>query len=129
MSAAPCDFRPSEKIDSKIKKNPPVSNLSLTLNPDILKTLYSQKKSGDIWVGFAAESEDLLQRAIAKLHDKNLDYIVGNYANQENSAFGKDFTKIIMLDSTERIILETGEVTKFNAAWGIIDTLAKNAAN
>jgi len=86
-AAAPADFRPARRVEGKIKKTKTPSPIELTRNPDILAEIGAQK--GDkILVGFAAESENLIENAKAKLKAKNLDMIVANQIGAPGAAFG-----------------------------------------
>ena len=70
MCAAVCDHRPQKKCDHKVAKENIPESLLLQKNPDILKILGSQKKPGQILVGFAAETHDILASAKKKLIKK-----------------------------------------------------------
>ncbi len=95
-SAAVADYKPKVYSDSKIKKSENDLNLELVRDNDILKELGLHKKR-QILVGFAAESNDLLQNAKAKLIKKNLDYIVANDITQKDSGFGTEDNKVVIL--------------------------------
>ncbi len=77
-SAAVSDFRPHDLMKSKIKKTGAAATLRLVPTPDILREMGARKKPGQVLVGFALETEDLLENATKKLRDKNLDIIVAN---------------------------------------------------
>ncbi|MDZ4159606.1 MAG: bifunctional phosphopantothenoylcysteine decarboxylase/phosphopantothenate--cysteine ligase CoaBC, partial [Anaerolineaceae bacterium] len=81
MAAAVSDFRPAHAATEKIKKSSGLSEIQLELTPDILAEVAEQKaRSGSPkrLIGFAAESQDLLENARAKLASKHLDLIVAN---------------------------------------------------
>ena len=100
MAAAPADFRPATVAKSKIKKeSTPVMGLKLVPNPDII----SEVKGDIIKVGFAAESEDLVKNATAKLKRKSLDLIVANNITEAHSGFGTDTNKVTLIDSQGKI--------------------------
>ena len=80
MAAAVCDFRPKQTAGSKIKKDTFHGVLELEPTVDILTELGKQKQSQTL-IGFAAETNDLLANARAKLQQKNLDLIVANTAS------------------------------------------------
>lgn len=86
-AAAPADFRPARRVEGKIKKAETPSPIELTRNPDILAEIGAQK-GGKILVGFAAESENLIENAKAKLKAKNLDMIIANQIGAPGAAFG-----------------------------------------
>jgi phosphopantothenoylcysteine decarboxylase/phosphopantothenate--cysteine ligase len=95
-SAAVADYKPKQYSSVKIKKSENELNLEFVRDNDILKELGLQKKR-QILVGFAAESNDLLQNAKAKLLKKNLDYIVANDITKVDSGFGTDDNKVFIL--------------------------------
>ena len=100
MAAAVADFTPAQPAENKIKKN--VNSLSIELLPtqDILLAVARQKeKTGfpRFTIGFAAESENLLQNAAAKIDKKNLDMIVANDISQKGSGFEVDTNQVIFL--------------------------------
>jgi phosphopantothenoylcysteine decarboxylase / phosphopantothenate---cysteine ligase len=96
MAAAVSDFRPKDKVASKIKKTDQIPSLELVLNPDILKAL-AEKKDGRILVGFAAETENLLSYARKKMTDKHLDLIVANLIGEPNSGFGAETNSCVLI--------------------------------
>jgi phosphopantothenoylcysteine decarboxylase / phosphopantothenate---cysteine ligase len=95
MSAAVADYRPVSASKTKLKKeSSPRITLELTRNPDILSEV-----TGDlIKVGFAAESEKLIESAVAKLKAKNLDLIVANDITAADSGFDADTNKVVLID-------------------------------
>jgi phosphopantothenoylcysteine decarboxylase/phosphopantothenate--cysteine ligase len=95
-SAAVADYKPKIYSYNKIKKSENELCLELVRDNDILSELGSKKKK-QILIGFAAESNDLLQNAKAKLIKKNLDYIVANDITQKDSGFGTDDNKVFIL--------------------------------
>lgn len=97
QAAAPADYRVKEIAPEKIKKQdgaPMV--LELVENPDVAKAVGQKKRPGQTLVGFAAETENLLENAERKLGKKNLDLIVANDVSQEGAGFGVD-TNIVTL--------------------------------
>lgn len=103
-SAAVADYRPEVVSNSKIKKSEGNLTLTLVRNPDILKELGGLKEDR-VLVGFAAESDNVLENAKDKVNRKNLDFIVANDITQEGAGFGTD-TNIV------NIIDRNGEVEK-----------------
>lgn len=99
QAAAPADYRPAVMAPEKLKKQdgqPFV--LTLVENPDVARAVGEQKKPGQILVGFAAETEHLLENAQKKLDKKHLDMIVANDVTQAGAGFGVD-TNIVTLIS------------------------------
>ena len=88
-AAAVADYRPLHKAQQKIKKSSAELCLQLEKNPDLLAELGKRKKQ-QILVGFAAETENLLGNAAAKIKKKNLDMIVANDVTAEGAGFGSE---------------------------------------
>jgi phosphopantothenoylcysteine decarboxylase/phosphopantothenate--cysteine ligase len=101
-AAAVADFRPAKAASEKIKKRPGEQGLTLELvrNPDILGEVVNQRRAAGwprVVVGFAAETQDLLGNAAAKLKAKQLDLIVANDVTQPGSGFGSDENRVTLL--------------------------------
>ncbi len=97
LAAAVCDYAPVSIANKKEKTRPQA--LQLTLTDDILKGLAQQHKKGQIFVGFAAETEHLFEHARAKLKEKNLDLIVANDVSQEGAGFDADTNMVDLIDA------------------------------
>ena len=74
----------------------------MTRNPDILAGL-SPQKGNRLLIGFATETENVLQNAMRKLHKKNLDMIVANDVTQEGAGFAHDTNIVTLIDRSERM--------------------------
>jgi phosphopantothenoylcysteine decarboxylase/phosphopantothenate--cysteine ligase len=98
MAAAVSDYRPESVAPGKIKKTARDAQLRLVRNPDILKSL-SASKGGRFLVGFAAETEAVVENARAKLRDKNLDLIVANDVSASDRGFGSEENTAVFLDA------------------------------
>ena len=97
QAAAPADYRVEHIADQKIKKQSGEPfTLTLVENPDIAKAVGQRKQPGQILVGFAAETQNVLANAQSKLEKKNLDLIVANDVTAEGAGFGVD-TNIVTL--------------------------------
>jgi phosphopantothenoylcysteine decarboxylase/phosphopantothenate--cysteine ligase len=97
MAAAVADFRPREQAVQKMKKQGRMSlTLDLEVAPDILAML-SAKRTTQVLVGFAAETEDVVAHAMAKLVGKGLDAIVANDVTKEGAGFGSDDNAAVVL--------------------------------
>ena len=96
MAAAVSDYRPKKRAEEKIKKIKASEFLELEKTEDILLRL-GELKEGQILVGFAAETEDLLENAKVKLSQKNLDFIVANDLTAANAGFGSDTNEVTIL--------------------------------
>ncbi|HWR32749.1 MAG TPA: bifunctional phosphopantothenoylcysteine decarboxylase/phosphopantothenate--cysteine ligase CoaBC [Chitinophagaceae bacterium] len=94
MAAAVADYTPMEMAKEKIKKNKETITIGLTKTKDILKSLGEKKKKRQVLVGFALETNNEREYAIAKLKSKNADLIVLNSTNDEGAGFGHDTNKI-----------------------------------
>jgi phosphopantothenoylcysteine decarboxylase/phosphopantothenate--cysteine ligase len=100
MAAAVADFRPAEIAAQKIKKLQGTPQLALAANPDILATVAAQRHAGErlkMVVGFAAETQNLLENAQSKLARKKLDLIVANDVTATNAGFGVDTNLVTLL--------------------------------
>jgi phosphopantothenoylcysteine decarboxylase/phosphopantothenate--cysteine ligase len=95
-TAAVSDYRPAEVWQGKRKKGEEEWTIRLVPNPDILRTL-GERKGKHVLVGFAAETQELLANAQAKLREKNLDLIVANDVSQEGSGFRTDTNRVTLL--------------------------------
>jgi phosphopantothenoylcysteine decarboxylase/phosphopantothenate--cysteine ligase len=95
-AAAVSDFKPKAIADQKIKKDGQPLVLELVPNPDILKEV-GAKKEGRIVVGFAAETESVLQNSQKKLKEKSLDLLVANDVSQADAGFDSDTNIVTIL--------------------------------
>lgn len=102
-AAAVADFKPRSVADQKIKKIHPEDGMTIVMdqNPDILKTLGSMKNK-QFLVGFAAETQNLLENAANKVKKKNLDMIVANDVSLKGAGFNTDtnIVKFLYPDGT-----------------------------
>jgi phosphopantothenoylcysteine decarboxylase/phosphopantothenate--cysteine ligase len=101
-AAAIADYRPAEVAPQKIKKGVGEFVISLDRNPDIIAGL-GRQKGARLLVGFATETEDVLQNAERKLKSKNLDMIVANDVTQEGAGFAHDTNIVTLIDRTGRV--------------------------
>ncbi len=100
MAAAVADYRPETMADKKIKRETSeISSISLIKNPDIVAALGSEKRHGQLLIGFALETDNETEHAIAKLSRKNLDAIVLNSLNDKGAGFGVSTNKITIISS------------------------------
>jgi phosphopantothenoylcysteine decarboxylase/phosphopantothenate--cysteine ligase len=89
-AAAVADFRPASEKSRKLKKDDMGMTIRLVKNPDILKELGKRKRKGQILVGFAAETHDVIENGRAKLRRKNLDMLVVNDVTEPGAGFDGD---------------------------------------
>jgi phosphopantothenoylcysteine decarboxylase/phosphopantothenate--cysteine ligase len=120
MAAAPADFRPATAIAGKIKKDAGPPDLPLAANPDILKSL--PRRPGSLRIGFAAEDQDIVERARKKMAEKDLDMVAANEAGGPESAFAANESRVRIIFRDGRV-LDLGRRPKFAAAWAILDAL------
>ena len=121
MAAAVADFRPAAPADHKIKKGDGgVPRLELEPTHDFLVDLGRDKPPGQVLVGFAAETQDLLAGARAKLERKRLDLIVANDVAADGVGFEHDTNEVTILraDGSERAVPRT---SKRDVARAVLD--------
>ncbi|MBA7599404.1 Coenzyme A biosynthesis bifunctional protein CoaBC [subsurface metagenome] len=99
MAAAVSDYRPAAAAKSKIKKERETLSIELVRNPDIL----SEVRGDFVRVGFAAESENVVENAKVKLKGKNLDLIVANDITATDSGFGVDTNRVLIVDRQGKV--------------------------
>jgi len=122
MAAAVADFRPAEAATQKQKKRGNATGWELALleNPDLVAGL----RGSFVKVGFAAETNDLIENAAAKLSKKGLDLVVANDVTDPESGFGRDTNRIVLIDGRgepEALPL----LSKYDAAQRILDRVAE----
>ena len=100
MSAAPVDYRVENPSEKKIKKNGQNLTLDLIENADIIKH-FASKKDKQIIIGFAAETDDLINNAKSKLERKKLDYIVANDLTKWGAGFNVDTNVASIISKNE----------------------------
>ncbi len=128
MSAAVADFRPVQRSDGKIKKADGVPEIVLEKTPDILAGLGARKREGQILVGFAAETEDLIVHAQDKLVRKNLDLIVANDVSAPGVGFSHDTNAVTILGAGG--VLQTVALTdKHHIASAVLDSVVELRSN
>ena len=97
MAAAVADYRPKQYSTSKVKKSDGDMCIELERTEDILLTLGRNKKPGQLLVGFAAETDDLLKNAQGKLERKNLDFIAANIVGVPGRGFAADTNAVTLI--------------------------------
>jgi phosphopantothenoylcysteine decarboxylase / phosphopantothenate---cysteine ligase len=98
MAAAPADFRPQNVASSKIKKGKSAPVIALDHTVDILRSTAAKRRKGSIVVGFALETDNVVDNAKKKLRDKALDLIVVNDAKEPGAGFGVDTNRVTLID-------------------------------
>lgn len=128
--AAVADYRPIKVADEKIKKDADEITIRLVKTPDILAAV-AESKPKPFTVGFAAETENLLEHARKKLNTKNIDMIVANdvsgnasgNVSGNDSTFGNDSNAVTIVDKQGEVILERTD--KYRLAVQIIEHICK----
>ena len=124
MTAAVADWRSTESAQEKIKKNtdntPP--SLELTENPDILAGLVAHTLRPDLIVGFAAETEQVMDHARAKFTRKGCDWLMANNVSPDTGVMGGDFNTIHFLTQTSEESWEM--LSKQDVALRLADKIA-----
>ena len=116
MAAAVADYRPAESAEQKIKKDGDAMNIALSKTTDILMAA-----QGDfIKVGFAAETQDLLENAKSKVVGKGLDLIVANDITATDAGFGSDDNRVSIIDR-ELNVEQLGLMSKYEVGRHVLD--------
>jgi phosphopantothenoylcysteine decarboxylase/phosphopantothenate--cysteine ligase len=121
MTAAVADFRPKAAAKQKIKRK---GELTLELEPtaDILAEV-AHRKTCQVVVGFAAETENVLENARKKLASKSLDAIVVNDVSREGIGFDSDRNAVTIISQNE--VVEVPETSKWEVAQRVLDQVVK----
>ncbi len=124
MTAAVADFQATSVVGHKIKKQDGTLTLQLRPTRDILSEVRSQRRPGQCVVGFAAETDHVLENAAAKLHSKSLDLIVANDVTQEGAGFAVDtnIATILFPDGRREAL---PQMTKLQLADRVLDAVAE----
>lgn len=120
-SAAVADYKPKNYSNKKIKKSDDDLIIELDRNKDIAQEI-GKIKNNKILVGFAAETNDLIQNASLKIKKKNLDFIVANDLTKEGAGFGVD-TNIVKIIDKEGNITEYPKMKKEEVANIILNKI------
>ena len=125
MTAAVADFRPVHAADGKIKKHNGIPEITLEPTPDILASLGASKPAGQTLVGFAAETDNVLEHAKGKLQRKNLDLIVANDVSAPGVGFGYDTNAVTILSADGQQI-QVELANKHTIATAVLDSVVKS---
>ena len=104
MAAAVADYRPVDPLKQKLKKGEGKLVLELEQTEDILASLGGKKPDNQLLVGFAAETEDLLQNAQKKLTAKNLDWIIANDVSKSDRGIAADQNAVTLISRAGQIV-------------------------
>lgn len=123
-AAAVADYRPAKMAGQKLKKEDERLHLEMEKTDDILKQL-GEMKDDKILVGFAAETENLIENARKKIESKNLDLIVANDVSDPGGVFGCD-TNVVTLIPCRGEVSAWPRMSKREVAHGILDYIITN---
>ncbi len=126
-AAAVGDYKAVSKSAQKIKRNNGPRTIELFPNPDILAELGKRRRKGQILVGFAAETQDLLQNATSKLAGKGIDLIAVNDVSSPGKGFAGDMNEVTVLDSSGIVSRLAG--TKDDVSEGLWDVISDKWPN
>ena len=101
MAAAVADFRPKQSAGTKLSKEEGLPELVLEPTPDILAGLAARRRQGQVLVGFAAETHDVLERGRRKLDRKGVDMLVVNDVSAPGAGFDHDTNAVAILEAGE----------------------------
>ncbi|HEU4836020.1 MAG TPA: phosphopantothenoylcysteine decarboxylase, partial [Pyrinomonadaceae bacterium] len=122
-AAAIADYRPAQRAAQKIKKSNESITLTLERTPDVLSQVAASRANGMLVVGFAAETENVLQNAKEKLRSKKLDAIVANDVSRVDAGFDTATNKIAIITNSD--LVELPVMTKGEAADRVLDAIVK----
>ena len=123
QAAAPADYRAREISPTKIKRTGDSLMIELVPNPDIAAALGARKHPGQTLVGFAAETNNVIENAQGKLKRKSLDLIVANDVTRAGAGFDVDTNIVTLIDGEG--MKELPMMTKREVADGILDRVAE----
>ena len=127
-AAAIADYRPSERAGEKIKKSEETLTLTLERTPDVLSQVAASRSNGMLVIGFAAETENVVENAIDKLRRKNLDAIVANDVTRADAGFDTT-TNAVTIITKDGEPVELPVMSKLEAANRILDVIIKLRSN
>ena len=123
-AAAVSDYTPVHVFDKKVKKQDGNLTIELQRTQDILKYVGDNKQEGQKVIGFAAETNNLIEYAKEKIVKKNLDYIVANDISKKDIGFGSDDNEVYIIDRHDNI-KKIDKSSKNNIAKAIVDEISK----
>ena len=123
-AAAVSDYTPVQVFDKKVKKQDGNLTIEFRRTQDILKYVGDNKHEGQKVIGFAAETNNLIEYAKEKIVKKNLDYIVANDISKKDIGFGSDDNEVYIIDRHNNI-KKIDKSNKNNIAKAIVDEISK----
>ena len=129
-AAAVADYRPAKPASGKVKKDQPTLTLQLERTPDILNEVSLSRRDGLLVIGFAAETDNLLENAISKLKVKNLDAIVANDVSRTDAGFDSPQNEVTIIVRTQvDSPIHLPLMEKIEAADRVLDEVIKMRAS
>lgn len=124
-AAAVADYRPVRRSPGKIKKTEPSLSLELERTPDILREVAAAKQDGLLVIGFAAETENVLQNAREKLSTKNLDAIVANDVSRDGVGFDSVTNEVTIISRDRTAPIHVPLMAKTSVADLVLDEVVR----
>jgi phosphopantothenoylcysteine decarboxylase/phosphopantothenate--cysteine ligase len=122
MTAAVGDYRPVRRAEQKLHKSSPTISLELERNPDIIREV-NRICMHQVIIGFAAETENILESATRKMQEKGMDMILANKVGGNEAGFGSAYIAVTALFRSGRVE-ELGTITKKELAEFIVQEAA-----
>ena len=124
-AAAVADYRPAQIEKNKIKKSQRSLVLNLERTTDILESVAATRRDGLLVIGFAAETENLVQNALQKLTQKKLDLVVANDVSRADAGFDSLNNSILMVPRDTKAPVELPLMSKAQAAHHLLDEVVR----
>jgi phosphopantothenoylcysteine decarboxylase/phosphopantothenate--cysteine ligase len=124
-AAAVSDYRVKTQASTKIKKSAAEIELKLERTPDILAEVAQSRRNGQLVIGFAAETNDLLKHAREKLIGKNLDAVVANDVSRKDAGFDSESNAVVILLRDKDTPVELPLMSKLEVANRILDEVVE----
>ena len=124
-AAAVADYRPASRADAKMKKSDSALTLTLEPTPDILAEVARARRDGLLVVGFAAETDNVVENARDKLLRKNLDAVVANDLTQDGAGFDSETNVITLLARDRERPAALPLMSKLDAAHRVLDEVVR----
>ncbi len=124
-SAAVADYRPAVRAEQKMKKTQASLTIELERTPDILREVSAARRNGQLVIGFAAESENVLHNAKQKMETKQLDAIVANDITRQGGGFDSETNEVTILSRDRKAPIHVPLMPKVNVANIILDEVVR----
>ena len=121
-AAAVADYRPVQRASKKIKKSQDSVTLTLEPTPDVLSQVSAARSNGMLVIGFAAETENIIENAVKKLKTKNLDAIIANDVSRADAGFDVTTNAVVIITKSGAPV-ELPVMSKRDAANRILDVI------